>query len=89
MSQQEPPKIEFPCDYPIKVFGRQSADFRALVVDVMRKHAGEIHDSMVQERASGKGTFVSVTVTITATGKEQLDAIFVDLKATGRVQMVL
>ncbi len=89
MSQQDPPKIEFPCEYPIKVLGRQSTDFRALVLDVMSRHAGDIDDAKVTERPSGKGTFVSVTVTITATGKDQLDAIFADLKATGRVQMVL
>jgi len=55
----------------------------------MRRHAGDITDSQVKERPSGKGTFVSVTVTITATGKDQIDAIFIDLKATGRVTMVL
>jgi putative lipoic acid-binding regulatory protein len=89
VTEQEPPRIEFPCDYPIKVLGRHSSDFRAVVVEVMRKHAGNIADSQVKERPSGKGTFVSVTVTITATGKDQIDAIFFDLKATGRVQMVL
>ncbi|MEE8057736.1 MAG: DUF493 domain-containing protein [Pseudomonadales bacterium] len=89
MAQQDPPKIKFPCDYPIKIMGRQSDDFRAIVLEVMRKHAGEIKNSQVKERLSGKGSFVSVTITITATGKSQLDAIFEDLKATGRVQMVL
>ncbi len=89
MSEQDPPKIEFPCEYPIKIMGRQSPTFKEVVLDVMRKHAGNISDSQVKDRASGKGTFVSITVTITATGKDQLDAIFEDLKATGVVQMVL
>ena len=89
MSEQEPPKIEFPCEYPIKIMGRQSASFKEIVLQVMRKHAGDISDAQIKQRASGKGTFVSLTVTITATGKGQLDAIFQDLKATGVVQMVL
>ncbi len=89
MNQPDPPKIEFPCEYPIKVIGRHSHDFRAVVIDVMSRHAGNISDDQVKERPSGKGTFVSVTVTITATGKDQLDIIFAELKATGRVQMVL
>jgi putative lipoic acid-binding regulatory protein len=89
MSQPEPPKIEFPCDYPIKILGRQSDSFRAVVLEVMRKHAGEIADHQVTERPSGKGTFMALTVTITATGKPQLEAIFEDLKATGQVKMVL
>ena len=89
ISQQDPPKIEFPCKYPIKIMGRQSANFKDTVLQVMRKHAGDISDAQVKHRAGGKGTFVSLTVTITATGKDQLDAIFEDLKATGVVQMVL
>ena len=91
MDTQNPdaPKIEFPCDYPIKVLGRQSDGFRELVVEVMSRHAGAISADRISERASGKGTFLSVTVVITATGKDQLDAIHRDLMATGRVQMVL
>ena len=89
MTEQEPPKIEFPCEYPIKIMGRQSPTFKDVVLEVMRKHAGDISDSQVKGRASGKGTFVSITVTITATGKDQLDAIHADLLATGVVQMVL
>ena len=89
MSEQEPPKIEFPCDYPIKVMGHQTSEFRGIVLEVMRKHAGEINESQVTERASAKGTFVSITVTIIATGKDQIEIIFEDLKATGAVKMVL
>lgn len=89
MVEQEPPKIEFPCEYPIKVLGRHEPGFRELVVEVMTRHAGDIHASQVRARASGKGTFVSVTVTIVATGPDQLEAIHRDLVATGKVQMVI
>ena len=89
MTDQEPPKIEFPCEYPIKIMGYQADDFKDVVLAVMTKHAGKIPSSAVTQRASGKGTFVSITVVITATGKDQLDEIFKDLKATGRVKMVL
>lgn len=89
MKEQDPPKIEFPCAYPIKVMGTAEVDFREFVIYTMRKHAGEIDESLVTVRESSKGTFVSVTVTITATGEAQLRAIFEDLKASGRVKMVL
>ncbi len=88
-SEQEPPKIEFPCDYPIKVMGRSTEDFESFVVDTMRKHAGEIEEVDVASKVSRNGKFTSVTVTIVATGKPQLDAIFADLQASGRVQLVL
>ena len=89
MSELPPPKIEFPCDYPIKIMGRQCLEFRATVLEVMTRHAGDIDDALISERISAKGTFIALTVIITATGKEQLEIIFEDLKATGRVQMVL
>ena len=86
---QEPPKIEFPCAYPIKVLGRQEADFRATVLAVFERHAPGFDTQAITERNSRKGSFVSLTVTITATGRAQLDALHKDLIATGVVQMVL
>ncbi|MFT5577992.1 MAG: putative lipoic acid-binding regulatory protein [Paraglaciecola psychrophila] len=83
------PKIEFPCSYPIKVLGRNEHDFEALVIATMSPHTGTIAPADVSTRPSGKGTFVSVAVVITATGEAQLQAIFDDLKATGRVKMVI
>lgn len=89
MKEQSPPKIEFPCAYPIKTLGRNSDGFKEFVVAVMRKHAGDIDESLVTERQSGNGTFTAVTVVITATGKAQLEAIHCELRASGRVHMVL
>ncbi|MFK7828166.1 MAG: YbeD family protein [Congregibacter sp.] len=85
----EPPKIEFPCDYPIKVLGRHGPDYRGTVLDVFTKHAPGFDIELITERVSRKGSFVSLTVTITATGPEQLEALHQDLIATGVVQMVL
>ena len=83
------PKIEFPCDYPIKVLGRAAPDFRELVVEVVRRHAPDLDELSVSVQASGKGRFMSVRMTIRATGKPQLQALHGDLLETGRVQMVL
>ena len=89
MNDQDPPRIEFPCDYPVKVMGAAADDFEAFVVAVMERHAGPVPAERVSVRASGKGNWLSVTVTIVATGEAQLRAIFEELKASGRVQMVL
>tara|TARA_R110001583_G_scaffold38758_2_gene124939 strand:- start:3760 stop:4068 length:309 start_codon:yes stop_codon:yes gene_type:complete len=85
----DPPLLEFPCAYPIKVIGNGDANLRERVIEIMRIHAGDFDETIITERASSEGRFVSVTVTITATGKPQLDNIFTDLKATGIVKMVL
>lgn len=87
--QQDPPKIEFPCDYPIKVIGDGAAGLRDKVVEIMRDHAEVVYEERIIERASSKGSFLAVTVTIVATGEPQLQNIFADLKATGIVKMVL
>ena len=89
-TEQEAPKIEFPCpDYPIKVIGRAGPDFKELVIDIVRKHAPDLDLSKVDEQGSSKGTFASIRMKITATGPEQLDALHKELKGTGRVQMVI
>lgn len=83
------PKIEFPCAYPVKVLGRQVEQFEHVVLEVVRRHAPDFDSETVSLRASRKGRFVALTVTITATGAEQLEALHQDLLATGLVQMVL
>lgn len=89
MSHPDPPKIEFPCDYPIKVLGRHSEEFQAVILEVFEQHAPGFDQETIKVKASSKGTFTSVTITITATGPEQLDALHRDLLATGMVQMVI
>ena len=89
-TEQEAPKIEFPCpDYPIKVIGRDSPDFKELVINIVLRHAPDLDISKVEEQGSSKGTFASIRMKITATGVEQLEALHKDLKDSGRVQMVI
>jgi uncharacterized protein len=90
---QEPtrdkPQIEFPCAYPIKVLGQHDEGFAACIFEVVQRHAPGFDQQTCVFRESSGGRFLSVTITITATGTEQLSALFEDLKATGRVALVL
>lgn len=87
--QPDPPKIEFPCDYPIKVLGRSDEDYVSVIFEVFERHSPGFDRSTVSMRASGKGTFTAITITIIATGPDQLSALHEDLMGTGRVQMVI
>jgi putative lipoic acid-binding regulatory protein len=87
--EQEPPKIEFPCDYPIKVLARSAEDLDEAIFEVFEQHAPGFDRETVTSRASSKGTFTSITITIIATGPDQLEALHQSLLATGRVQMVI
>ncbi|BAU72427.1 DUF493 domain-containing protein [Metapseudomonas furukawaii] len=84
------PKIEFPCErYPIKVIGDAGDGFADLVIEVIQRHAPGFDASTLVVRDSRNGRFLSVQVLITATSVDQLQAIHIDLRATGRVHMVL
>lgn len=83
------PKIEFPCDYPIKAIGENHVDLKSLVIEIVRIHAPDIDDSPIVLNPSRNGTFVSVRFSIFATGEEQLKCIHKDLIASEHIKMVL
>ena len=89
MSQQEPPKITFPCEYPIKVMGADVDNFRDEVLVIIREHAPDLIEESIQCRASRNGRYLSVNVTIIARSVEHIQAMHEALKASGRVQIVL
>lgn len=81
--------LEFPCDFPVKMMGRDTPEFRATARALVEKHAGAVEDDAIQATLSRNGRFVSVTVTITATSRAQLDAIYEDVTAHDDVLMAL
>jgi putative lipoic acid-binding regulatory protein len=89
MAEQEPPKIEFPCDYPIKVLCRSGDDLTEVIVETFERHAPGFDRESISFKSSSKGTFTSLTITITATGPDQLEALHQELLSTGRVHMVI
>ena len=87
MSDAEPPRIEFPCDWSLRIIGERVDDFEAQVRDVLERHCDDLRD--VRERLSREGRYVSLSCVITATGEQQLRALHDDLLATGIVRLVL
>jgi putative lipoic acid-binding regulatory protein len=87
MTTQQPPKIEFPCPYPLKVVGDAAPDFADFVVEVISRH-GEISER-VEVIPSSNGRFQSVRITLIATGEPQLAALHAELKGSGRVHIVI
>ncbi len=85
----EPPVLQFPLEFPIKVMGRHDADLRRITQPIIERHAGPLQESSVRVRASGDGNFLALTYTVTATSREQLDAIYRELTACEAVLMAL
>lgn len=90
MSDQEKPKIEFPCaDYVIKIMGDSDVTFQSDVEAIVEVFAPGFDRTKTTSKTSAKGNYLSVNVWITATGPEQLDALHQGLKKDIRVKMVL
>jgi hypothetical protein len=81
--------LEFPCAFPIKAMGLSGTDFDLLVVEIIARHAGPLTEGAVSSRPSSNGKYISVTVTVHAESKQQLDAIYSELTAHERVLMAL
>ena len=81
--------LEFPCQFPIKVMGKASDEFELAVLEIFKRHVPDLAEDAIKQRPSGKGNYLSITVTINATSKAQLDAIYMDLSACEHVTMTL
>ena len=81
--------IEYPCEFPLKIFGQQQAGFAQAVMEVTCKHDPGFTAASMEMRASKNARYISLTCTIRATSREQLDAIYQDLCDHPMVVMVL
>ena len=81
--------MEFPCSFPIKLMGRETDEFRQTARELVEKHTGRLDDEAIQSALSRNGRFVSVTITVIAESREQLDNIYRDATAHDDVIMAL
>lgn len=81
--------LEFPCKFPVKAMGRSDADFEAVVTRIILAHAEIYAGEPVKAQPSSSGNFISVTVTIEALSKVQLDRIYQDLTDCEQVLVAL
>ena len=86
--------LKFPTPFPIKAMGRMVTgdghrDFAQIVIDIVAKHAPDLDSKLVEMRPSKNGNFLSVTATVNATSKKQLDDIYRELSAHPLVLMAL
>ncbi len=81
--------FEFPCQFPIKAMGKIDIELDLLVIEIIRRHAPDINHQSVKIRPSKDGNYLAVTVTINATSKQQLDAIYQELTDHPKVLVAL
>lgn len=81
--------LEFPCDFPIKIMGHASDEFRSLAVGIVARHFGALAADRIEERPSSSGRYLSLTCTVRATSKAQLDAVYLELTSCRHVLVAL
>lgn len=79
----------YPTEFPIKVLGRRSRGFAQSVLEIVLAHAPDFEPATMQMRASRQGTYLSLTMVVNATSREQLDMLYRDLCDHPDVVMVL
>ncbi len=79
--------LKFPTDLPIKVFGRNDAVFRAAVVEIVEKHYGKAYT--IAELESKQAAYLSLTITVRAESRAQIDAVYRDFVASEHILMAL
>jgi uncharacterized protein len=89
MPAEPPSLIEYPCDFPIKIMGKTQAGFAQAVLAIVKAHAPDFDASTMEMKSSKAGKYLSVTCTIRATSREQLDALYQQLCDHPMVVMVL
>lgn len=81
--------LQFPCDIAIKVMGHNTVDFESTVLALIQPHAPDLDPAMVRVRESRNKRYLSLTVTVNATSRAQMDTIYQALSDHEQVVMAL
>ena len=81
--------LEFPCTFPIKIMGLAADSLAQAVLDVVLRHAPDFDGATMEMRSSSSGKYLSLTCSIRATSKAQLDALYRELSSHPLVKVVL
>jgi len=81
--------IEYPSDFPIKIMGAAHPEFAQTILEVVLRHAPDFDAATMEMRPSSAGNYLSVTCTVRATSREQLDNLYRALTSHALVKMVL
>jgi len=81
--------IEYPSAFPIKVMGAHVEGFVEAVVMVAQRFDPGFDPATVERRPSRAGNYLGITITVTATSREQLDELYRTLSTHPMVKVVL
>ena len=81
--------IEYPCYFPIKVMGARVDGFAEAMAQVAKQFDPGFDPATIEMRPSKAGNYLSITITIRATDREQLDNLYRALTGHPMVKVAL
>ena len=81
--------IEYPSLFPIKAMGTNVAELVPDLIEIAKQFDADFDETAIEKRPSRAGKYLGVTLTVTATSREQLDALYMALTAHPLVKVVL
>jgi uncharacterized protein len=81
--------IEYPSAFPIKVMGAHVEGFAEAIVSIAQQFDPAFDASTIESRPSKAGKYLGLTITVTATSRDQLDELYRTLSTHPMVKMVL
>ncbi|WP_395701690.1 DUF493 family protein [Aquabacterium sp.] len=81
--------IVYPSAFPIKVMGAQVEGFVEAIAAVALQFDPDFDAATIERRPSSAGRYLGLTITITATSREQLDELYRTLSTHPMVKVVL
>ena len=81
--------IQYPTPFPIKVMGAEAEGFVAAITHVARQFDPAFDETTIELRDSKGGNYLGITITVTATSREQLDELYRTLTTHPMVKVVL
>lgn len=82
-------ELVFPCEYAIKVIGRDEDNFEHFVRRVVTRHIPQVETDSFSTRNSRQNNYLSISVDFLAESRAQLNALYVELGADPRVKVIL
>jgi putative lipoic acid-binding regulatory protein len=81
--------MEFPCEFPLKIIGKNNANFTNNIIDIVRKHFPDTLDEAIASNISNKNNYLAISVNIYAQDQQTLDNLYYQLTQYPDIKMVL
>tara|TARA_B100000686_G_scaffold344512_1_gene427276 strand:+ start:1759 stop:2034 length:276 start_codon:yes stop_codon:yes gene_type:complete len=84
-----PSLIVYPCEFPIKVMGKNKKNFTESILRIVNRHIPNFDESGIEKKASKKSKYLSLTCTVHVVSQYQLDSLYQELSDSPMVLMVI